>query len=94
MNVRDILAASLVGSLLIPSASVAQTLPERGALRQSIERESCLRAPVQPRRLGPPHPRDKAGPRDIPLHSGRSLAPAWARDGVRCSAALLVRAEL
>jgi hypothetical protein len=40
MNVSQILAASLIGSLLIPSAGVAQTLPAPGALRQSIRREA------------------------------------------------------
>jgi len=44
MNVTQILAASLVGSLLIPSAGGAQTLRAPGALQQSIAREAVMLA--------------------------------------------------
>ena len=44
MHVTHILAASLIGSLLVSSAGLAQTLPAPGALRQSIEREGVMLA--------------------------------------------------
>jgi hypothetical protein len=40
MNVKRIVAASLIGILLIPRVGVAQTRPSSGTLRESIRREA------------------------------------------------------
>jgi len=53
MNVKHIVAASLIGMLVIPGVGRAQTLQAPGALRQSIQREavrlaSTSAAPAQP----------------------------------------------
>jgi hypothetical protein len=53
MNVKHIVAASLIGMLVIPGVGRAQTLQAPGALRQSIQREavrlaSASTAPAQP----------------------------------------------
>jgi hypothetical protein len=60
MDVRRTIAASLIGMLLIPAAGRAQTMPARGALRKSIQREavrlaSAQKAAGQPPQQQPPH---------------------------------------
>jgi len=62
MNVKHIVAASLIGMLVIPGVGRAQTLQAPGALRQSIQREavrlaSVSTAPAQPQ----PQPQPQRG---------------------------------
>jgi len=56
MNVTHTIAASLIGILLIPAASLAQTTLAPGALRQSIQREAFRLAQAGTPQANPPAP--------------------------------------
>jgi hypothetical protein len=70
MNVTHILAASLIGSLLIPSGSDAQTLPAPGALRQSIERQAIMLARADAATAQSAAPRQQRWPARHPIALG------------------------
>lgn len=57
MNVTHLVAASLIGMLVIPGVGRAQTLPAPGALRQSIQREAVRLASASPAAAQPQPPR-------------------------------------
>jgi hypothetical protein len=57
MHVKHIVAASLIGILLIPVAGLAETVPVPGALRQSIQREAVRLASQSTAAAQPQPPR-------------------------------------